>query len=38
MFAHAAVHGGVIVSSMEEAYYQRWFYKAGRLKPSVESQ
>jgi cell wall-associated NlpC family hydrolase len=32
MFAHAAVHGGVIISSMEEKYYQRWFYKAGRLK------
>lgn len=32
MFAHAAVHGGVIVSSMEEKYYQRWFYKAGRVK------
>ncbi len=32
MFVHAAVHGGVIVSSMEEKYYQRWFYKAGRVK------
>jgi NlpC/P60 family len=32
MFAHAAVHGGVIISSMEEKYYQRWFYKAGRIK------
>jgi len=32
MFAHAAVHGGVIVSSMDEKYYQRWFYKAGRLR------
>ena len=32
MFAHAAVHGGVIVSSMSEKYYQRWFYKAGRVK------
>ncbi len=32
MFAHAAVHGGVIVSSMDEKYYQRWFYKAGRVK------
>ena len=33
MFAHAAVHGGVMVSSIDEKYYQRWFYKAGRVKP-----
>jgi probable lipoprotein NlpC len=32
MFAHAAVHGGVIVSSMKEKYYQLWFYKAGRIR------
>ena len=32
MFAHAAVHGGVIVSSMDDKYYQQWFYKAARLK------
>jgi hypothetical protein len=38
MFAHAAVHGGVIVSSMDEKYYQRWFYKAGRLKPTAETE
>jgi lipoprotein Spr/probable lipoprotein NlpC len=31
-FAHAAVHGGVMVSSLDEPYYKRWFYKAGRLK------
>lgn len=31
-FAHAAVHGGVMVSSLDEAYYKRWFYKAGRLR------
>lgn len=31
-FAHAAVHGGVIISSLEEKYYKRWFYKAGRVK------
>ncbi|MCW3128095.1 MAG: cell wall-associated hydrolase, invasion-associated protein [Bacteroidetes bacterium] len=34
-FAHAAVHGGVMVSSMDEAYYKRWFYKAGRLKQAT---
>ena len=32
MFAHAASHGGVIISSMDEKYYKRWFYKAGRVK------
>jgi cell wall-associated NlpC family hydrolase len=31
-FAHAAVHGGVMVSSMDEPYYKRWFYKAARLR------
>ncbi len=31
-FAHATVHGGVMVSSLEEPYYKRYFYKAGRLK------
>ena len=30
-FVHAAVHGGVIVSSLKEAYYKHWFYKAARL-------
>jgi hypothetical protein len=38
MFAHAAVHGGVIISSMDEKYYQRWFYKAGRLKALISSE
>lgn len=32
MFAHAAVYGGVIVSSIEETYYRTWFYKAGRVR------
>ena len=31
-FAHAAVHGGVMVNSLDEPYYKRWFSKAGRLK------
>ena len=31
-FAHAASHGGVIVSSLEDKYYKRWFYRAGRVK------
>ena len=37
MFAHAAVHGGVIVSSMDETYYKRWFYKAGRVRDDLMS-
>jgi lipoprotein Spr len=32
MFAHAATHSGVTVSSLSEAYYKRWFYKAGRVR------
>ena len=35
-FVHAAVHGGVMVSSLDEPYYKRWFSKAGRLKPKDE--
>ncbi|MFN8310209.1 MAG: C40 family peptidase [Chitinophagales bacterium] len=31
-FAHATVHGGVMVNSLDERYYARSFYKAGRLK------
>ena len=30
-FAHATVHGGVMVNSLKEGYYKRWFYKAARL-------
>ena len=35
-FAHAAVHGGVMVSSLDEPYYKRWFYKAARLRTSQD--
>ncbi|MEJ7660767.1 MAG: NlpC/P60 family protein [Hymenobacter sp.] len=30
-FAHAACNGGVMVSSLHEAYHQRNFYAAGRV-------
>lgn len=30
-FAHAACNGGVMVSSLHEAYYKRNFYSAGRV-------
>ena len=31
-FAHAACNGGVMVSSLSQAYYQRNFYAAGRVR------
>jgi len=31
-FVHAARRGGVIISSLEEPYYKRTFYTAGRVK------
>lgn len=30
-FIHAAVHGGVRIDSLEQPYYKKYFYKAGRL-------
>lgn len=31
-FAHATVHGGVMVSDLDEAYYRKYYYTGGRLK------
>jgi len=31
-FVHASTSKGVIISSLDEAYYKKWFYKYGRLK------
>lgn len=31
-FAHSATNGGVMVSSLHQAYYQRNFYAAGRVE------
>jgi lipoprotein Spr len=31
-FAHAAVHSGVTVSSLNEAYYKRYYFTGGRLR------
>lgn len=31
-FIHASTHQGVIVSDMEEPYYRKYFYCAGRVK------
>ena len=30
-FAHASVHSGVVISDMDEPYYKKRFYKAGRV-------
>ena len=31
-FAHASTHSGVIISDMDEPYYKKHFYKAGRVE------
>ena len=31
-FVHASTSHGVIISSLNEAYYKKYFYKAGKLK------
>lgn len=37
-FVHASVHAGVVISDLTEAYYKKYFYKAGRLKFSSITQ
>jgi len=32
LFVHATVHKGVIISSLQEAYYKKYFVGCGRLK------
>jgi lipoprotein Spr len=31
-FAHASTQSGVIISDLDEPYYKKYFYRAGRLK------
>ena len=31
-FVHASTHKGVIISSLEEDYYKKYFYKGGKMK------
>lgn len=31
-FVHASTHKGVIISSLDEAYYKKYFFKGGKLK------
>jgi lipoprotein Spr len=33
-FAHATVHGGVMVSDLDEAYYRKYYFTGGHLKKS----
>ncbi len=34
-FAHASVHGGVMVNDLDEPYYRRYYYTGGRLKAAI---
>lgn len=34
-FAHATTQAGVIISDLNEPYYRKYFYKAGRLKQKL---
>jgi lipoprotein Spr/probable lipoprotein NlpC len=36
-FAHSATNGGVMVSSLNQPYYQRNFYAAGRVRAAAEA-
>jgi lipoprotein Spr len=36
-FVHASSSKGVIISDLQEAYYKKYFYKAGRLKQGFKS-
>ncbi len=31
-FAHATVHGGVMIDDLDEEYYRKYFYRGGRMK------
>ena len=31
-FVHASTHKGVMINSLDEAYYKKYFYKGGRVK------
>ncbi len=31
-FVHASTHKGVMINSLDEAYYKKYFYKGGRIK------
>jgi murein DD-endopeptidase / murein LD-carboxypeptidase len=31
-FVHASTHKGVVISSLDEAYYKKYFFKGGKVK------
>ncbi|MCX6311662.1 MAG: NlpC/P60 family protein [Bacteroidetes bacterium] len=31
-FAHASVHGGVMIDDLDEPYYHKYFYRGGRIR------
>lgn len=35
-FAHASVHSGVVISDLDEDYYRKYYFTAGRLKKPVK--
>ncbi len=37
-FAHASSSKGVMISNLDEAYWQRYFYKGGRILESLKGQ
>ena len=37
-FAHASSSKGVMISNLEEPYWQRYFYKGGRILESIKNQ
>ncbi|HEX7367081.1 MAG TPA: NlpC/P60 family protein, partial [Pelobium sp.] len=37
-FAHASSSRGVMISNLEEPYWQRYFYKGGRVLENLKSQ
>jgi murein DD-endopeptidase / murein LD-carboxypeptidase len=36
-FAHASVHGGVMLNDLNEPYYKKYFFAGGRLRVVVEN-
>lgn len=37
-FIHATTRGGVLISDLEEPYYKRYFYKAGRVEQLLHAE